>query len=186
MWNDPTTLGKPRQEDLVRRMCLLSRWAGDTIVPWTVGHHVLLVHQLAPEKNPLARVDALLHDVEEAYVGDVQYTYKTEDQAQVGRDIRDFLFRTVWDLPPMDAARRKAVKRPDKEAACIEARVLLHPLRCKEVLAEANWTPPDDSEGIKLVWTIMRWNLFRVEEEILNKLALLLATPQVKALKGRY
>lgn len=65
--------GDVRLGDILQHLCRIPRFNGATHrEPWTVGQHTLLCHDLlAPSASPALRMAVLMHDMHEAYIGDI-------------------------------------------------------------------------------------------------------------------
>lgn len=64
------TLGEgdpPDLDTLIRGVTAEPRWRGQTRRPWSLAHHLLLTARLVPTEH---RLEALLHDAEEVFLGD--------------------------------------------------------------------------------------------------------------------
>lgn len=59
--------------DIAHRLALLNRWRGDTMHPWSVASHSVLVARLAAEAGETREVQAacLMHDAHEAWLCDL-------------------------------------------------------------------------------------------------------------------
>lgn len=79
--------------DIAHNLSMLPRFCGNTIRPYTVLEHSLMVFQLVEEhtSDPNLMLQALLHDATEAYIGDIPAPVKN---AVPG--IRDFETHKIW------------------------------------------------------------------------------------------
>ena len=61
-----------RAKDLLHQLVAIPRFAGATRDRWSVAQHTLLCEALLPvEAGPFVRLEVLLHDMHEAYIGDI-------------------------------------------------------------------------------------------------------------------
>jgi hypothetical protein len=74
IFEDPSLV---RIEDIAHALSLICRWSGNTKHHYSVAQHSLAVASLF--RNKKDKLDALLHDAAEAYIGDVVYSVKTPD-----------------------------------------------------------------------------------------------------------
>lgn len=118
---------KPEQvdhNDIFAAISKLCRFTGHCARTYTVGHHSLLVMSLAPKEN---RLEALMHDADEAYTGDVSTPQKiamaTINDAfdRLARQIKTAV-REKYGLP---AKLSPAVKKADISALCLEKHWLM-------------------------------------------------------------
>jgi hypothetical protein len=73
-------------EDIAHHLALENRFGGATILPYSVAEHSIEMCKLAPEE---LKLEALLHDAEEAYYKDLPTPLK--------RLIRDEIATNLWD-----------------------------------------------------------------------------------------
>ena len=115
-----------RLEDIAHALAHLCRFAGHSAHFYSVAEHSLLVAQLVPP--PLA-LHGLLHDADEAYTGDLiapikralaeHTTWWSDLEARIDAAIAEY-----FDLRPLDAEERAALKHADRVALVTEYRDL--------------------------------------------------------------
>lgn len=116
---------KPEQvdiRDIAHNLALLPRFCGNTIRPYTVLEHSLMVFQLVEQhtSDPSLLLQALLHDATEAYIGDIPAPVKNAVPA-----IREFEKNVLW--PPiadrfgLDHELHPVIKECDWVAFYVEA-----------------------------------------------------------------
>ena len=130
------------------------RWRGQTSRPWSVAAHSLAVRRVLSvmEAAPIVQLAGLVHDVEEAILGDVPTPLKRLLTVE-GRSYEDFERRIrarairALDLPDEVAEFTESgpVKLADAIVLHAEARVLCHPLM-------AEWLGPCPTAGVDPVW----------------------------------
>lgn len=118
----------PSLRDLAETLAKINRFTGNTLVPWSVAEHSLLVASLLPARLGLY---GLLHDAHEAIVGDIIGPVRVAlAQLCDGRDIVADLAASVdaviherfglhW---PLSADDRAAVDHADRVALATEFR----------------------------------------------------------------
>lgn len=109
-------------EDIVHSLSLMNRFNGAALFPYSVAQHSLHVAELLP---PSLRLDGLLHDAAEAYIGDmvsplkqVLPAYKAVE-ARIGAVVAE-VFGLIQPEPP-------AVKRADLAVLAAEREQVLRP-----------------------------------------------------------
>lgn len=101
----PSNLGVPSPYDLATSLGRVPRFVGHTRVWWTVLHHVVLCYLTAERAGLLPDhvepVHLLLHDSEEAIVGDTPTPWKSGAQRRLGARLHQRITRayTGGDLP---------------------------------------------------------------------------------------
>jgi hypothetical protein len=118
-------------EDIAHHLSLVNRFAGATVVPYSVAAHSLLVASILDHGGhaPLTVMHGLLHDASEAYLGDVSTPLKRLDDMTQYRVLEDYVQRRILDalgVPPLlDQNALRALREADEEALAAEAHVLL-------------------------------------------------------------
>jgi 5'-deoxynucleotidase YfbR-like HD superfamily hydrolase len=120
-------------EDIAHGLARVARWNGQTLGDhaFSVAQHVLLVEEIATDRNPgwptRWRLAALLHDAPEYVIGDLISPFK----AAVGLDYKAFELRLLAaihrrfglpEAPPADVTAE--IKAADRIAAYCEATCL--------------------------------------------------------------
>lgn len=101
---DPATINIM---DISHSLSLINRYAGHSIFPYSVAQHSVLASFLAPKE---LKLETLLHDAHEAYVGDVPTTLKRLiPDYQVIEDRMESVVRAKFGLapPPMNPEVKK-------------------------------------------------------------------------------
>ncbi len=107
-------------EDIAHALSLLCRYTGHSNRFYSVGQHSLLVAHLTPKPFKL---EALLHDAPEAYIGDISSPLKQLllDYQRIEHNVTRVV-RGRFNLPPGETP---CVKRADTHALAIERASLL-------------------------------------------------------------
>lgn len=104
-------------DDIAHALSLVNRYAGHTPWPYSVAQHCVLASYKAP---PGLELEALLHDAQEAYVGDMPSPLKAlMPQYSVIEDRLEAVIRKKFGLP---AKFSPEVKRVDRRLMLTEAR----------------------------------------------------------------
>lgn len=120
-------------EDIAHGLARVARWNGQTVGDHalSVAQHVLIVEEIAAERNPEWQADwrlaALLHDAAEYVVGDLISPFKNA----IGLDYKSFEIRLLeaihrrFGLPvELPDKITREIKHADRIAAYFEATVL--------------------------------------------------------------
>ena len=114
---DPT---KIHGEDIGHGLALCNRWLGATKTPFSVAQHSLLGAQIAPKDQKLA---FLLHDANEAYLGDIVTPLKARREYEAIRELENDVQNAIfarYRVTPNYAI----IKEIDLRLAATEARDL--------------------------------------------------------------
>lgn len=167
----------PSVKSLVLGMSRQYRWAGQTSQDWTVGHHSLLAASLV---DPAYRLDTLLHDVEEAILGDWP-TPICQEMTLCGMPAEEFkgLVRMQCAqafCPPKTlglSPLHPAVVAADRRALEVEAALMCHPNMLGWIGSSGSLMPKETEAWRELVkmspWTAAwRWaaEVWRAVEEM--------------------
>lgn len=91
---DPDTI---HIDDIAHALALVNRYGGHTPYPYSVAQHCVLSSLVAP---PGLELQALMHDAQEAYVGDMPSPLKKMlPEYQVIEDRMEAVIRTKFKLP---------------------------------------------------------------------------------------
>lgn len=119
-------LADPRPEDIelddINQGLQQVRWNGQTIRPWTIGLHSILVAAMVPNRKRF-KLGALFHDAHEAYTGDIVKPFKTDEIRKREQVVQNAILKTFgieWDENV-----EHYVKEADIKARHIEAAFLL-------------------------------------------------------------
>ena len=116
--SDPKDAAKVSIKFIAQRLSKIQRCSGTS--PVSVLNHSLAVYSLTAAKsnNPAVLLCALLHDMTEAFIGDVPSRFKTEDFKRNENELLFYLMaRFVPNLGLLEFADAQAVvKQFDKEA----------------------------------------------------------------------
>lgn len=115
--------------DIAHALGHLCRFTGHTVMPYSVARHSLLVAALVPAE---LRLQALLHDAHEAYVGDISTPLKWE--VPEFRAVNDRVWRVVAAAFGIPEELDPAVKLADRIMLMTERRDLLAP-------CDTRWAP---------------------------------------------
>jgi 5'-deoxynucleotidase YfbR-like HD superfamily hydrolase len=98
-------------EDIATGLCHQPRWAGQMPAFYSVASHSIHVLQMVPEEY---RLEALLHDATEAYIGDMPKPFKKHMPGFQMLEARlDQVIRRKFGLPTVQS---KVVKEADLKA----------------------------------------------------------------------
>lgn len=125
--------GNPTVPDIARGLSRIPRFGGQTIVPWSVAEHSLVVEGIVgymfqnlkwlPADTTL---HALLHDAHEMMTGDIPTTFKTDDMKRLQKRLDVRIYQGLGIMPP-SIEQQAIVKLADREALLAEARVVTPP-----------------------------------------------------------
>jgi len=114
-------------EDMIHAVCHLCRFGGHCRMFYSVGQHLLLVHQYLKDMgaSPIVRLYGLTHDFTEAYLVDVPGPIKRmmDDYQEMEERLSSLIWQS-FGVGPLDAAAVAAVKEADKLILGYEADVL--------------------------------------------------------------
>lgn len=103
-------------DDIASALSKICRFGGNINQFYTVAQHSLLVAALAPKE---LKLEALLHDASEAYIGDVIKPLKVV-LGNAYSVIEDRFMDTISERFGLDQEKLKAIKQYDKEALELE------------------------------------------------------------------
>lgn len=127
-------------QDIAHSLAFLCRFTGHTIYPFSVAAHSMMVASLVPEEY---RLQALLHDAHEAYIGDISTPLKSEIPAY--RAVNNRVWNAVADAFRIPRELHPSVKHADRVMLMTERRDLL--TFCPEPwAAEYEAVQPRDTE----------------------------------------
>lgn len=109
--------------DMCRALDRVNRFCGHTIRPYSVAEHSLLVSLLVDKAD---RMQALCHDLTEAYMGDIPGPLKK--QCCSYRVLEENLHKVICQALRIDPVIPEAVHVADKQALHIESDALMPPL----------------------------------------------------------
>lgn len=116
-------------DDIIHAICKLNRFVGHSSRPYTVGEHTYYCLLMAEKLgfNTKQKLQVLMHDFSEAYVGDCPSPLK--------KHLKDFktiekkVEKAIWEhfgLPLPTEEEHKLIKRVDLTMLVIEMRDLTH------------------------------------------------------------
>lgn len=119
----------PSVRDVAVGLSRIPRWAGATIVPWTVLQHSLACQRIAAEAKLSAEAQllALWHDCEEMATNDIPKPFKTAEQEALGDTLRVQLYRGALGMPEPREFVWQPVHVADGALRDAEAHCLCHP-----------------------------------------------------------
>ena len=107
-------------EDIAHALANTNRFGGHTRVPYSVAEHSVRMSHIVPE---FLAMDALMHDAQEAYIGDMPSPFKKVMQEfQFYEDRIECVIRKAFDLPGSKHDPR--IKHYDNVMLITEARDL--------------------------------------------------------------
>jgi 5'-deoxynucleotidase YfbR-like HD superfamily hydrolase len=104
-------------KDIAHGLSLINRYVGQTIVPYSVGQHCLLVSFLAPEE---LKLDALLHDSTEMIYGDLLMQLKSLPEFAPYKILEDRAAKVIAKKFKINYPEHPTVKKIDKEVVKYE------------------------------------------------------------------
>ena len=118
-------------EDIAHHLSLVNRFAGSTIYPYSVAAHSVYVSMLVPLR---CAKQALMHDAQEAYIGDVTSPLKKAlpDYQRIEAVFSD----VIADKFGLDRIMDPEVKIADRIAYATERELLLTPTACATAKVE--------------------------------------------------
>ena len=143
-------------EAIARGLSTIPRWNGRTVLDRIGGRFSVLQHSLVCgallEGVPVHQLYALLHDIEECVVGDTPAGQKAQDQCDLGRAVRERMFRALKvPVPDYNGVIWKAVKNVDYMSRSAEAYVLIHPRE----LQDGAYAEHLDMDAVDQVWGLL-------------------------------
>jgi len=119
----------PTVRDVAVGLSRIPRWAGATIVPWTVLQHSLACYRITAESglSPETQLLALWHDCEEMATNDIPKPFKTPEQVALGDTLRVQLYRGALGMPEPRDFVWQPVHMADETIRDAEAHCLCHP-----------------------------------------------------------
>ncbi len=149
----------PEPEEVALTLARIPRWAGATLVPWSVLQHSIAAFRLAESMglDDTTQLAALWHDAEEMATGDIPKPFKTAEQSQLQDALHQWMYKKVLRMPYPSQGVRGVVKGIDIELKKAEAHCYCHPLmRMDEEFLNPTLEPIDTC-----------WNLQGAPEHIL-------------------
>lgn len=136
--------------DVAVGLSRIPRWAGATLVPWTVLQHSLAVHDRAVQINfpSQDQLFALWHDSEEMGTGDIPGPFKTQEQSDLAEVLRRWMYEKALHFPYPDKRTQGRVKQLDREARTVEVHCLCHPR------IRAEFLEPLDLDACDVFWNL--------------------------------
>lgn len=121
--------GAPTLEDIAISLSRIPRFAGHTILPWSVAQHSLLVGRIVRRQgwSVMAEAYALLHDAHESLTNDIPSPFKSSGMKQLQADLDERIWESVELEAPMPLLYRELIHSADMTALVTEANVLGHP-----------------------------------------------------------
>ena len=144
-------------EDIVHALSMLCRFGGHCREFYSVAQHSCLVADMVENVQPDAALAALMHDAEEAYIGDIIRPIKRSvpEISNAGAEIELMIFQ-VFGIPhPMP----EVVKWADNVMLKNEHAQIMH--------GRNEWPSCDKADGPKVL--IMTWSPQRAKEEFMKR-----------------
>jgi len=144
----------PTVNDIARALVGMNRWGSNTIVPFSVLHHSLMMHEgMKMQKSfgtphKLLPFFALWHDAHEFATNDIMPPFKTKEQRDLQEKIQVWLYKALLMVPGPSAVFKLAIKSYDDMCAATEAHMLCHPNVRKR------FPEPADRE-VSLLWELL-------------------------------
>lgn len=117
-------------QDMLRSICMEPRFTQQTIYPWSVGSHTMLMYkyaQMNKDVSAICLLKILLHDAAEGYLKDLSRPMKILLQPMYGilTDMHDTMIEHKFNLTRLTDDERAYIKELDMMALKAEARYLL-------------------------------------------------------------
>lgn len=153
-------------EDIAHHLSIENRFNGATKFPYSVGYHSILVSNFAPQ---LVKLEALLHDAEEAYYKDIPAPYKILLKENINTNLQDRtvewtsgLIRKKFKLSELEEDW-KVIKEIDLRMGCTEIKRLLF------YFPNSEWMPAYRDKEIFDMIDILKLSAENVEELFLKE-----------------
>jgi hypothetical protein len=116
-------------EDIAHALAQICRWGGHCMYHFSVAQHSLNVSYMVQEMNgsPRACLLGLLHDAQEAYLGDMVRPLKMADAMEAYREAEDRLERAVWERFGLQETDQRLVKGVDRRMCVTEGEIIMGP-----------------------------------------------------------
>lgn len=153
-------LANPRVEDvhlpdIYHALSRINRFTGHTDIPWTVAQHSLYSAIMC---SPDLRLECLIHDFVEAYLGDVSSPLKSllGDAYKILERKHEAVIREALGLPELSPETRARVKQVDWRAYEVD-RELCMPEHFGESpgMLQPDYRPTPASKREKTEWRII-------------------------------
>lgn len=145
--------------DIAHHLACVNRFGGACRVPINVAQHSVYVSRLVPEQHKL---QALLHDASEAYLGDIVHWLKQDETFERYRQIEAVLEQKIWRKFGCDPIMAEEVKKADRTMCRYESSRVGPDIK--------DWRsiyPPVSREDKKLIGHWRPWNWTTAEEVFL-------------------
>jgi len=109
-------------EDIIHSLCLINRYNGAALFPYSVAQHSLYVASLLPQE---LKLHGLLHDAAEAYVGDMASPLKKIMPEY--KKVEEKIFRVVADVYGLSYPEPLEIKKADLAVLSAEREQVLLP-----------------------------------------------------------
>lgn len=152
-------------KDIAHHLALVNRFGGATRVPLSVAQHCVYVSHLVPQKM---KMQALLHDASEAYMGDIIHWLKQSTVFDEYRKIEAEVEQVIWRHFGCAEVMHKEVADADRLMCRFEAFKLMPGLNTPDGVPE--WAQVNESE-IKIVGVWGPWEWEDAERKYLNAFA---------------
>lgn len=155
-------LANPRAEDvhipdIIHALSRLNRFTGHTDIPWTVLQHSVYCAMVG---SPDLRLELLIHDFAEAYLGDVSSPLKSllGEAYKVLERAHEAAIRQALKLPELSPETRARVKQADRRAYEVD-RELCMPEHDGEApgMVRPDYRPTPASKREKTEWRIVSY-----------------------------
>lgn len=112
----------PTLRDMAIGLSRIPRFGGQTLLPWTVGQHLLACAAFARKRYPIAGLElhVLLHDAHEAMTSDIPTSWKTPDMRTLQKDLDRRIYASLA-LPLPDRFEAANIAEIDRELLLAEA-----------------------------------------------------------------
>lgn len=149
-------------KDIAHHLALVNRFGGATKVPLSVAQHCVYVSHLVPQKM---KMQALLHDASEAYMGDIIHWLKRSTVFDEYRKIEAVIEKTIWKRFGCAEVMYPEVATADRLMCRFEAHMLMPGLNTPDGIPE--WAQVNESE-IAMIGGWGPWAWEDAERHFLN------------------
>lgn len=149
-------------KDIAHHLALVNRFGGATRVPLSVAQHCVYVSRLVPQKM---KMQALLHDASEAYMGDIIHWLKRSTVFEEYRKIEAEVEKAIWRRFGCTEVMHKEVADADRLMCRFEAFKLMPGLATPKGIPE--WAQVNESE-IAMIGGWGPWAWEDAERNFLN------------------
>lgn len=151
-------------EDVAHQLACQTRWCGATKEPIFTAQHCVFVARYVRDQTPMVQLQALLHEVPEAYLGDVSKWVKESSTMKAYRAAENKAWQATCQKFKMQLELYPAVEEADRVMAAVEAYHSMHP-DCETLKVEGYEITP---ERLARAGQFEFWSWHRAEMEFMR------------------